>query len=220
MIHKSNFKSVPGQTKRLDERHGNEYIDVYICGEDIVIHPGVYKTSGDTELMIESVKIKTDQSFLEIGCGSGAVSLAVAKHAQYGVGVDVNTLAVVNAQDNADRCGVKNVQFTVSNVFENVTGVYDVIICNPPYNNHEAKDDIERMFWDPGDEMKHMFFKRAGEFLKDNGHIYFGWADFADIEVNLPLELADMYGYRLVHTYVKKSKNHEFNFYVFEFVKE
>lgn len=219
MIHNSNFDAVPGQTKRLIERHGNEYVHADVLGVDMVIHPGVYKTSGDTELMIESIKIDKGQNFLEIGCGSGAVSALIAEKALQGVGVDINELAVVNAKDNAERCGVKNVQFYVSDVFEYVTGTYDVIICNPPYNNHDAQDAIERMFWDPEDEMKHMFFKRVGDFLNDNGHIYFGWADFADIQVNLPLELAHKHGYKLLHTYSKKSKNHEFNFYVFEFVK-
>jgi tRNA1(Val) A37 N6-methylase TrmN6 len=69
-------------------------------------------------------------------------------------------------------------------------GKIDVVICNPPYTSHNVSDDIDRMYWDPNDEMKKKFFNEVRNYLKDNGRIYFGWANFADIAVELPLRLA------------------------------
>lgn len=183
----------------------------------IIVEPGVYQTSGDSDLMAQSVEIKNNEKFLEIGCGTGVVSIAVAKRAAQGIGVDINERAVENSRHNAELQRCTNVDFLVSNVFEEVKGKFDVIICNPPYTKHEVKDTIDRMFWDPEDEMKREFFKKAGAYLNPNGRIYFGWADFADIDTDLPFKLAEANGYKLMNTY---SKPHDaFSFYVFAFKK-
>lgn len=219
MIKHSDFHSIPRQIERLKERHTNTLFEVDICGMKIMVNPGVYQTSGDSELMVEVVDIGKDQSFLEIGCGTGVISIAVAKQARSGVSVDINEKAVVNAQQNAKIHKVENIEFLISNVFENVTGSFDVIICNPPYTQHEVQDNIDRMFWDPGDEMKKMFFRGVHAHLNPGGRIYFGWADFADIDTELPFKLAEENGYTLVQTFTKNHKDN-FNFYVFEFAKK
>ncbi len=218
MIQQSDYQSIPRQTEKLNERHTGEPYEVECCGMKIVVEPGVYQTSGDSELMAESVDITHDQNFLEIGCGTGVVSLAVARRSLGGIGVDINKKAVENSKRNAEIQKVDNVAFIFSNVFENVEGQFDVIICNPPYTKHEVRDAIDRMFWDPEDEMKTTFFTDVGNYLKPGGKIYFGWADFADIDVNLPFKLANMHGYKLTATY-KKPHRGSFNFYVFEFRK-
>jgi len=182
----------------------------------ITVDPGVYQTSGDSDLMAESVEISKGENFLEVGCGTGVVSISVAKRSAHGVGVDINEKAVKNSKKNAAVQGVTNVEFMVSDVFEKIEGRFDVIICNPPYTKHEVRDDIDRMFWDPEDEMKQKFFREVGRYLKPEGRIYFGWADFADVDVDLPFKLAEANGYRLVKTF-RKSHGDDFNFYVLEF---
>ena len=190
--------------------------EVECCSMNIIVEPGVYQTSGDSDLMAESVEITKDQIFLEVGCGTGVVSIAVAKKAAQGLGVDINERAIENSKHNTEAQGVGNVSFLVSNVFEKVQGQFDVIICNPPYTKHEVRDNIDRMFWDPEDEMKRRFFEEATAHLKPGGKIYFGWADFADIDINLPFKLAEANGYELATTY-KRPHGKDFNFYVFEF---
>jgi release factor glutamine methyltransferase len=217
-IKQSDFHSVPRQSKRLDERHAGKPFEVECCGMKITVEPGVYQTSGDSDLMAESVKITRDENFLEVGCGTGVVSISVAKRAAQGVGIDISERAVENSKHNAEAQRVTNVTFFLSNVFEKVEGAFDVIICNPPYTKHEIRDNIDRMFWDPEDEMKQKFFKGVGAHLKPNGRIYFGWADFADIDVDLPFKLAEANGYKLVNTFTKPHGN-DFSFYVFEFRK-
>ncbi len=182
----------------------------------IIVDPGVYQTSGDSELMAESVTIDKSENFLEVGCGSGVVSIALAKRAAGGIGVDINDRAVNNSKQNSQVQDVKNVQFFVSNVFEKVVGKFDVIVCNPPYTKHEVCDEIDRMFWDPADEMKKKFFQGVRAYLKPAGRAFFGWADFADIDTALPFKLAERNGYKCVKTY-KKLHGKEFTFYVFEF---
>jgi len=200
----------------LGERKTGKPYKVECCGMKIVVNPGVYQTSGDSELIAKSVKINKNEIFLEIGCGTGVVSIATAKRSKSGIGVDINEKAVENSKQNADMQGIKNVEFLKSDVFENVSGKYNVIICNPPFTKHDARDNIDRMFWDPEDEMKRKFFREAGKFLKPNGKIYFGWANFADVDVNLPFKLAEENGYELVNKFNKPFEN-DFTYYVFEF---
>lgn len=218
-IQPSPYKAVPSQTDRLEERHIGSPFEITVCGLPLTIETGVYRTSGDSELMIESVRIDRHEKFLEIGCGSGVVSLALAGRAANGVGVDINELAVKNSQLNADNLKIENVRFIKLNVFEQVEGRFDVIVCNPPYNNHAARDAIDCMFWDTNDAMKRAFFKDVDRFLKPDGRIYFGWADFADLDVELPYQLAGQHGFVLTKTY-KKPRKGLFNFYVLEFVKK
>jgi release factor glutamine methyltransferase len=216
-ITKTDFHSIPRQSARLEERHNAEgSIDVECYGMKITVSPGVYQTSGDSDLMAESVQIGESESFLEIGCGTGVVSIAVAKRAKNGLGVDINEKAIENSKQNAEMHEIDNVDFLVSNVFENVSGTFSVIICNPPYTRHEVADNVDRMFWDPDDEMKRTFFQEAGSFLKTDGRIYFGWADFADIDVDLPFRLAEENGYELVNTF-SKPHGTDFTFYVLVF---
>lgn len=215
-IKQTDFHSVPRQSVRLEERKTGKPYEVECCGMKITVNSGVYQTSGDSDLMAESVKIRESETFLEIGCGTGVVSIAVAKRAASGIGIDINDNAVENSKQNAEAQGVKNVEFFKSNVFENVGGKFDVIICNPPYTKHEVRDNIDRMFWDPEDEMKRKFFEEVGKYLKTSGRIYFGWADFADIDVDLPFKLARTNGYKLVNTF-SKVHGEGFTFYVLEF---
>lgn len=217
IIKKGTHQSIPRQSASLDKRHNSEPIEVSCCGLQIRANTGVYATSVDSELMFEAVKISSSEDFLEVGCGTGVVSIGLAKIARSGVAVDINSLAIENSQLNAKRYNVKNVQFFVSNVFENVEDKFDVIVCNPPYTKHDVSDNIDRMYWDPNDEMKRTFFKEAGNYLKENGRIYFGWGNFADIDVDLPFKLAQENGYVLVNMFEKPFIKNVCDVFVLEF---
>lgn len=215
-LESSGLNFVPRQTAKLKTRHLDKPTEVECCGMKIRANTGVYDTAGDSELMIETVEISLAEDFLEIGCGTGVVSIALAKRSHSGLGIDINELAIENSKFNAKRHGIKNVCFFKSDVFKNIEGEFDVIVCNPPYTNHAVSDNIDKMFWDPNDEMKKIFFKEAGRYLKKNGRIYFGWANFGDIDLDLPLKLAKENGYKLVNISEKPCAK-GYIFIVFEF---
>lgn len=75
---------------------------------------------------------KNINNFLDVGCGYGFLSIVLAKIANApGVGVDVNLRALDLAKQNAILNQV-SVSFKESNIYENVTEKYDLIITNPP----------------------------------------------------------------------------------------
>lgn len=214
------FPAIPFQYRRLRERRGASEIRKTVCGLEFTIHPGVYDTGVDTELMVDSVRLSASEDFLEIGAGCGAAAIHFALRARRGVGVDINRAAVANAMANQALHHVSNVEFYVGNLFEGLSGKFDVIVCNPPYNNHGATDEVDAMFWDGGDEMKLQFFRQAGLFLKPSGRLYFGWADFADLDPLLPMRLAQKYGFRYISHFERPSGKGIHLFRVFQFGRE
>lgn len=89
---------------------------------------------GSITLIETYLKNKKDiKSFLDVGCGYGFLSIVLAKELKinHGVGVDVNLRALELAKKNAELNQV-SVSFKESNIYENVEGLFDLIITNPP----------------------------------------------------------------------------------------
>jgi release factor glutamine methyltransferase len=213
----SNHSAQSSQAERLKERKNASSLNVQVCGMNFVIDRGVYGTSVDTELMAETVVLSPDETFMEVGCGSGAVSILLAQRGKHGVATDINPLAVKNAKENAHRLGVSNVDWVLGSGFGDIQEMFNVLVCNPPYNNHPAEDLIERMFWDPDDEVKRLFFQGARAHVLPGGRLYFGWANFQDIDVQLPVKLAKGFGFILKRITERTSHNGRYTFSVLEF---
>lgn len=82
---------------------------------------------------------------LEIGCGSGIVSLsaALANRRNDVLGVDINPSAVECARANAEGNGITNAQFRPSDLFSDVSGKFDAILFNPPYLPTTREERLE-----------------------------------------------------------------------------
>lgn len=112
-------------------------------------------------------------SFLELGCGTGFVSLANAllNKKNRVLGADVNPVAVENARLNAELNGIANAEFVVSNLFSNVKGTFDTIAFNPPYlgkDGTRTRDDLS--FVDEGQISS--FLGSYSPFLNADGRAY------------------------------------------------
>lgn len=94
---------------------------------------GVYEPAEDSILLADNLGLEGGESFLEVGVGTGIVSLTAAAKASKVVGVDINPVAVELARSNAAANNITNTEFHVSDLFENVREKFDVIAFNPPY---------------------------------------------------------------------------------------
>lgn len=99
---------------------------------DIAEDPEVYPPSDDSILLIESLDVVPKEKVLEVGCGSGVVSIHCAKNGCYVTAVDVNPRAVELARRNAEANGT-DIRVLESDVYGNVDGVFDTIVFNLPY---------------------------------------------------------------------------------------
>src|SRR5262249_50639206 len=114
-------------------------------GLDLEITLDVLIPRPETELLVEQALqwLAGDGSarVLDLGCGSGAVALAIARErpAARVLGADVSPGAVALARRNAQRLAIANASFIVADWFDGVPReAYEVIVANPPY---VAEDD-------------------------------------------------------------------------------
>lgn len=114
----------------------------YIVGEQefmglkFKVNSSVLIPRQDTETLVEEAlkKIRPDMKVLDMCTGSGCIIISIIKNvpSAEGFAVDISKQALNVAKENAKSNEVP-VNFERSDLFDNVTGVYDVIVSNPPY---------------------------------------------------------------------------------------
>lgn len=120
---------------------------------DLLVTPATLIPRPETELLVEQAlaRIPNDAAMRvsDLGTGSGAIALAIAKErprAQV-VAVDLSKDALDVARANAARNGIGNVEFRQGSWLEPLLGEgFDVIVSNPPYvadgDPHLAQGDL------------------------------------------------------------------------------
>ena len=109
-------------------------------------------------------------SVLDVGTGCGIQAIVASQRAERVLGVDVNPDAVLLAGENAGLNGVLNVEFLVSDLFENVCGIFDVVLFNTPYLLEDACG-VESTAWAGGAEREVVsrFLDDAKNHLEEDG---------------------------------------------------
>ncbi len=114
-----------------------------------------------TRLLIDCIDIHSDDICLDLGCGYGAVGIAMAKCATQSevYMVDKDFVAVDYARKNIENNKIDNCHALLSNGFSNLPEIqFDIIASNLPAN--------------VGNELIKIFLNDAKSFLKENGRIY------------------------------------------------
>ncbi|MGC8710666.1 MAG: HemK2/MTQ2 family protein methyltransferase [Candidatus Micrarchaeia archaeon] len=102
----------------------------------------VYEPAEDTFLAMNAIKkaaegLKAPASIIDIGTGTGILGIYAASitHAKRLVLCDINKHAIELAQRNYELNGLncKDVEIKESDLFENIDGVFDLLIFNAPY---------------------------------------------------------------------------------------
>jgi release factor glutamine methyltransferase len=109
-------------------------------GLDLLVTPDTLIPRPDTETLVEAALAKildnSNQSILDLGAGTGAIALAVAKHRPKAnvVGVDASPAALEVAKNNAASLAITNVRFILSDWYAGLANQrFDLIVSNPPY---------------------------------------------------------------------------------------
>lgn len=157
-----------------------------ILGKEIIVYPNVMSPKYDwsPRFHIENMPNQKDKEFLEIGCGSGVLSLfATFQGASKIVAVDINPNAIENTKANFQKYNFKNIETFESDVFEKVEGKFDTINFAAPYHGNEPRDILEYGVSDPEYRALKIFLKEAKNFLKENGQIILGFSNTGDLDL-------------------------------------
>ncbi|SRR5581483_2383192 len=110
---------------------------------DFVVTPAVLTPRPETELLVETalklMASKASRRILDLGTGSGAIAVALAKEIAGAeiVATDIFRAALEIARANARQHGVDHrIAFFAGDLFAPVaamTGCFDLIVSNPPY---------------------------------------------------------------------------------------
>jgi release factor glutamine methyltransferase len=117
------------------------------------VTPAVLIPRPETELLIDLALARIPPHrqcrILDLGTGSGAIALTLARHRPLAkiTAVDVSASAVAVANANAARFKLNNVRVIEADWFEGVAGEsFDLIVSNPPYvaadDPHLAQGDL------------------------------------------------------------------------------
>lgn len=91
----------------------------------------------DTEVLVEEIMrhLHDGMDILDMCTGSGCILLSLLHYSNEcrGVGVDISEKALETARHNGEELGENNCIFINSDLFEAVSGKYDIIVSNPPY---------------------------------------------------------------------------------------
>lgn len=114
----------------------------YIIGEQefmglrFKVNSNVLIPRQDTETLVEQVLkiVKPGMKVLDLCTGSGCVLISVLKNAPEltGMGSDISKTALLVAKENAKLHEV-DAEWVRSDLFDNITETFDVIMANPPY---------------------------------------------------------------------------------------
>jgi len=105
--------------------------------------PGVFsggKLDAGTRLLLDTIPYDK-KKILDIGCGSGMIGVIYKnKSPESDVTMcDVNPIAIEATKKTVEKNKIEAKVF-ISDVFSNVTGEYDLILCNPPFHKGVGTD--------------------------------------------------------------------------------
>lgn len=143
--------AVLGQFDKLIARRTKGEPVAYITGQrefwsmELITNEETLIPRPETELLVELALEKISQKnathIAEIGTGTGAIALAIAREKPdcTVIAIDISQNALNVAKQNATRYALNNLHFHCGSWFEPVANdTFDIIISNPPY---VAEDD-------------------------------------------------------------------------------
>ena len=210
---------VSHDNEKLEEAIKNKYFDIlkkrkegiplqYILGREdfygrtFTVLEGVLIPRQDTEISVEVIlkilKENNINKMLEIGCGTGIVSITVdleSKRKMDITALDISPYAIKNTTINKKNLK-SNIKILKSDLFDKVCGKFDLIYSNPPYIKSseienlqlEVKDHEPRLALDGGIDGLYFYreiIKEAPNYLNNNGFLVFeiGYDEAEDISL-------------------------------------
>lgn len=175
---------------QLKEHRSPQYITgkAYFRDLELAVDERVLIPRPETEELVDLVlkeNSKADLQILDIGTGSGAIAISLksSRPDWHVTASDISSEALQLAKENSER-NQASLDFIESDVFNQISGKFDVIISNPPYIAYDDEDEVgvNVLASEPhlalfADEDGFAIYRRiiegASSHLTENGKLYF-----------------------------------------------
>lgn len=182
----------------LSSPRNYSFKDIKITVLPGVFHPGLFFS---TKLLVEFISdfdLK-DKAVLELGAGSGFISVFCAKRGANVTASDINTTALNQITLNAEKNDV-TLKTMESDLFDELNPAdYQYIIINPPYYPKDPQN-LSDHAWFCGEEFE--YFKKFFSQLKDakltDTHIYMILSEDCDISTIQSIAIGNQHDLSLV----------------------
>jgi release factor glutamine methyltransferase len=174
---------VPVTKSYLRKERIAHFMGLTLCIPPGVFHPSLFFSSRTICRYLKTQSI-SGKKIIEIGCGSGVISIFAAKEKANVLACDINALAVSTTIANSQLNNV-SIQTVQSNLFEKIIeNQFELIINNPPYY---PKDPItmEDHAWYAGKDFNYFqrLFRDSKKHLAVKGKLMLVLSD----DCNIPL---------------------------------
>lgn len=180
--------------ERLSKNEPIQYIfnEAYFQGFHLKVNRHTLIPRPETEELVDIIikdNPNSDLRILDIGTGSGAIAIALARSLRFPIvdAIDISQEALNTAKENADKLKAK-VNFFQNDILKidcNDFDIYDIIVSNPPYITEQEKAEMElnvidyephsALFVPDNDPL--LFYRAITQYaikaLKPSGRIYF-----------------------------------------------
>lgn len=169
--------------EKSQKKQKKKYFTV-VFGKKFIVYPNVFspKYFEDAEIFIPKISVKKEERFLEIGPGTGVISVFVALRGAGKVfAIDINPDAVKNTKENARLHKVANkVTVLQGSIYGPLSKKekFNTIFWNVPFGYTKSKKIkvLERAIADPGYKSIKKFFNNARNYLQPNGRLLIGFS--------------------------------------------
>lgn len=170
------------------------------CGFQFEVAEGVLIPRPETEELVYRIAetAKCGARILDVGTGSGAIAISLAKLVKDAevVAVDISPEALAIARKNAERLGAK-VEFVEADALKDLSalGEFDIIVSNPPYIPQSDIVDMRKNVVDfephtalfvPDNDILKFYVATANnaqKMLREDGSLWFEIYEKAGVEV-------------------------------------
>lgn len=177
-------------SRRLDREpvcYITNHLEFY--GIDFYVDNKVLSPRVETELIVEQAikNAPQDSTLIDIGTGSGAIAIAIAKHRPDLIitATEISQDALNVAQKNAIEILGKDhdLTFSTADIFEGVAGIFQTVVTNLPYVSRDyipnMKPEVQKepavaLFGGDGDglDLYRRFYMQLPQHIKDGSRVY------------------------------------------------
>jgi release factor glutamine methyltransferase len=155
--------------------------DIRITVQPEVFHPGFFFSTAMLLRYLRKLPL-LDKKVIEVGSGSGLISLFCAKQGADVCACDINPAAVENTKANA-ATNKRSFPVYLSNLFSEVPkNQFDYILVNPPYYKKNPKNAAEHA-WYCGENLEYFdtLFNQAVTYISPKSEMLMVLSDECDI---------------------------------------